>query len=122
MLYRPYVQLARHGSPETRKAHAKMAIEKAVPALKFAARFINDLSVNFNAFVDRHPEWLANLAPPATVTCCQALEFVDLSEDVLKDEKSSFVEIYKSLKVFNKRWKVGGKSRMRGSFLITLNA
>ena len=109
MLYHPYIQSARHGSPETRKFHAKMAIEKAVPALKFACRFMNDLAVNFNSFVDRHPAWLANLAPPATVTCCQTMEFVDLTEDVLRDERSQFVEIYKSLKVFNKRWKVGGE-------------
>jgi hypothetical protein len=67
-----------------------------------------DLSINFNEHLEQNPGWLANLAPPATLACCQALEHFEISDNLLQCNQIGFIEIYTALKKFSLRWKVGG--------------
>ncbi|KAH8889164.1 hypothetical protein GQ53DRAFT_825484 [Thozetella sp. PMI_491] len=108
MLYRPYViHLRSREKSQQEQALNHVETEQAVAAVRFGVRFVVDLAIQFNSHLSQNPNWLANLAPPANITCLQALEHVVVSGDVLPSEQEGFIEIYKALKIFSKRWALG---------------
>ncbi|KAH8658097.1 hypothetical protein BX600DRAFT_514616 [Xylariales sp. PMI_506] len=107
VLYQPYVLPNSDTSPRMEQCLDASDVEKATTAINFAISFIKDLSVDFNEHLHQHPSWLANLAPPATIACCQSLQIIVASEDSLGSDSAGFSQIYKSLKTFSMRWKVG---------------
>lgn len=86
-------------------------MEKSLAAVVFGIHFIIDLAVNFNDHLEHHPEWLANIAPPATAACWMAYE--QLQNPLLLDDPmklaSGAEEIIKALHTFSKRWKIAGQ-------------
>ncbi len=120
MLYRPY--LLPRGDPTHLRGGNDVEyddLEQAVAAVRFGVRFIVDLASNFNEHVDQKHGRLANLATAATISCGQALEHISISESLFINEEKGFIEIYKTLKTFSRRWKVGGAFKIPACSNIT---
>ncbi|CAM1507793.1 Fc.00g046410.m01.CDS01 [Cosmosporella sp. VM-42] len=110
IMYGPYLQPdVRIASPLEANLSGENTqnTEKALAAITFSTNFIIDLAINFNNHLKEHPEWLANLAPPAALTCFQAAEKMISLEDIIEDTGEAFAEIYKALETFSMRWKIG---------------
>lgn len=107
ILYRPYLHYSRANPQDPLGSPTDDDMTQSFAAARFAVRFIHDLAINFNNHLDKHQEWLANLAPPATISCFLAADHIALFDNVHEDSKNGFLEIQKSLETFSKRWRIG---------------
>lgn len=109
MLYSPFLEQIDLVDPRFLTKEEDYDVVQAIAAVNFVVRFTADLAVEFNKNLGSHPEWLATLAPPATITCYQALEALVRLDDIIGDAGGTgFAEIYKALGMFSQRWHLGG--------------
>ncbi|KAK5996548.1 hypothetical protein PT974_01883 [Cladobotryum mycophilum] len=93
ILYRPYLVSGRKTTPEfhLEESPVDTDVEQAAATIKFAIQMAGQSCA------------------PAAISCCQAAQQVFALNDRLADPHGAFMEIYKALKIFSKRWKVGGQ-------------
>ena len=108
VLYSPYLQHIVKPSAVTQSSPSESDVGQATAAIQFAIRFLHDLAMSFNEHLEEHPGWLANLAPPATVACFSALEYMNLMPQILDDTKTPAEDILQSLITFSRKWAIGG--------------
>jgi hypothetical protein len=107
VLYSPYLQHIVKPSAVTQSSPSGSDVGQATAAIQFAIRFLHDLAMSFNEHLEEHPGWLANLAPPATVACFSALEYMNLMPQILDDTKTPAEDILQSLITFSRKWAIG---------------
>jgi hypothetical protein len=82
---------------------------KALAALKFSARFVSDLSREFNKGLQTDPSKLAEtVVAPAIQTCGISMEVFLRLGDLMPDARERFEGVWRSVLWFTQRWGLGG--------------